>query len=119
MTLTLMLNGFTTNMVLVHLVRAIGLDWRIYVRSLTQQTLVTSQLRIDLTDFGGTKTFAEYRSFLIDSMKNKYSLYVSGYNQNSTAGDSLEESNGLRFTTSDSDNDYSGFPIQCWMVVQV
>ena len=32
---------------------------------------------------------------------------VSGYNQNSTAGDSLEDSGGLRFTTSDSDNDYS------------
>ena len=77
------------------------------IRSLTQQTLVTSQLRIDLTDFEDTKTFAEYRSFLIDSMKTKYSLYVSGYNQNSTAGNSLEESSGLRFTTSDSDNDYS------------
>ena len=78
------------------------------MRSLTQQTLVTSQLRIDLTDFGDVKTFAEYRSFLVGSIKNKYSLYVSGYNQNSTAGDSLEESTGLRFTTSDSDNDYSG-----------
>ena len=79
------------------------------IRSLTQDRLVTSQLRIDLTDFDDNKAFAEYRSFLVGSMKNKYSLHVNGYNQNSTAGDSLEESTGLRFTTYDSDNDYSYF----------
>ena len=77
------------------------------IYALTQQTLVPPQLRIDLTDFDDNKAFAEYRSFLIGNIKNKYSLYVNGYNQNSTAGDSLEESTGLRFTTSDSDNDYS------------
>ena len=77
------------------------------ILSLTQQTLVTSQLRIDLTDFEDNRTFAAYRSFLVGNIENKYSLFVSGYNQNSTAGDSLEESSGLRFTTSDSDNDNS------------
>ena len=76
------------------------------MHSLTQQTLVSPKLRIDLTDFDDNKVFAEYRSFLVGNIKNKYSLYVNGYNQNSTAGDSLEESSGLRFTTSDSDNDY-------------
>ena len=38
---------------------------------------------------------------------------VNGYNQNSTAGNSLEDSGGLRFTTSDSDHDYGYYSYKC------
>ena len=75
------------------------------MHALTQQTI--HQLRVELSDFQDNKTYADYKFFAVGSARNKYSLYVNGYNQNSTAGDSLEESNGLRFTTSDSDHDYS------------
>ena len=64
------------------------------------------QLRVELSDFQGNKTYADYKFFAVGSARNKYSLMVSGYDQNSTAGNSLEDSGGLRFTTSDSDNDY-------------
>ena len=77
------------------------------IHTLTHHRLILPQLRIDLTDFDDNQAFAEYRSFLVGSAINKYSLMVSGYNQNSTAGDSLEDSGGLRFTTSDRDHDYS------------
>ena len=78
------------------------------IHALTQQT--NYQLRVELSDFQGNKTYADYKFFAVGSARNKYSLYVSGYNQNSTAGNSLEESSGgLRFTTSDSDKDYSYF----------
>ena len=77
------------------------------MHALTHQSI--NQLRIDLTDFDDNQAFAEYRSFLVGNAINKYSLMVSGYNQNSTAGNSLEKSGGLRFTTSDSDHDYSYF----------
>ena len=86
--------------------RWIGLE-KIY--ALTHHRLILPQLRIDLTDFDDNKAFAEYRSFLVGNAINKYSLMVSGYNQNSTAGNSLEDSGGLRFTTSDRDNDNSYF----------
>ena len=75
------------------------------MHALTQQTI--HQLRVELSDFQGNKTYADYKFFSVGSATRKYSLFVNGYNQNSTAGDSLEESNGLRFTTSDNDNDNS------------
>ena len=71
---------------------------------------IINQLRVELSDFQNNKAYADYKFFAVGSAKRKYSLFVNGYNQNSTAGDSLEESNGLRFTTSDNDNDYSWYP---------
>ena len=81
------------------------------IHALTMQTF--HHLRIELSDFQGNKAYAHYNFFAVGSAQRKYSLYVSGYNQNSTAGDSLEESNGLRFTTSDSDNDNSYYSYKC------
>ena len=84
----------------------IGLE---HMHALTTHTIY--QLRVELSDFQGNKAYADYKFFAVGSAKNKYSLYINGYNQNSTAGDSLEESSGLRFTTSDSDNDYSYYHV--------
>ena len=77
------------------------------MHALTTQTI--HQLRVELSDFQDNKTYADYKFFAVGSARNKYSLMVSGYNQTSTAGNSLEDSGGLRFTTSDSDHDYGYF----------
>ena len=47
-----------------------------------------------------------YTSFIVGDLASKYILTVSGYS--GTAGDSLAEHNGQRFTTRDQDNDAAG-----------
>ena len=74
-------------------------------------------LRADMTLLDGTEYFAEYSSFSIGKEAAKYKLNVGGFNTGSTAGDSLMDtdsatlphwiSNGMYFTTTDSDNDNS------------
>ncbi|XP_067135616.1 techylectin-5A-like [Centruroides vittatus] len=64
-------------------------------------------LRIDMKDTEGERKFAQYRKFSIGSESEQYKLYVSDYSGNS--GDSFLGHNGLKFTTKDRDNDYSGY----------
>ena len=61
--------------------------------------------------------WAEYSSFSVGPETDKYRLSISGYNVESTAGDSLTNStldggavrtiNSMKFSTHDSDNDIS------------
>ncbi|XP_078616745.1 uncharacterized protein LOC144885018 isoform X2 [Branchiostoma floridae x Branchiostoma japonicum] len=70
--------------------------------------LLTNQkeysLRIDLQDWEGNQTFAEYSTFRVSDESDQYRLHISGYS--GTAGDSLDN-NGGRFSTADRDNDVS------------
>ena len=60
-------------------------------------------LRIDLWDWEGNKTYAEYSEFYIDGEDNAYQLHVNGYS--GTAGDSLSYHDKMKFSTEDLDND--------------
>ncbi|XP_029211143.2 ficolin-2-like [Acropora millepora] len=60
-------------------------------------------LRVDLEDFDGNVTFAEYSIFKVANATDKYRISIGGYK--GTAGDSLAEHNGMQFTTKDQDND--------------
>ena len=66
----------------------------------------THELRVDLADYSGTQRYAKFNSFTVGDVKSKYTLTVSGYS--GTAGDSLNEQNGMKFTTKDQDNDNCG-----------
>ncbi|CAC5419653.1 Fibrinogen-like protein A,Ryncolin-4,Angiopoietin-related protein 7,Angiopoietin-related protein 1,Ficolin-3,Ficolin-1-B,Techylectin-5A,Ficolin-2,Ryncolin-1,Tenascin-R,Protein scabrous,Fibrinogen-like protein 1,Angiopoietin-1,Tenascin-X,Fibrinogen C domain-containing protein 1-A,Tenascin-N,Ryncolin-3,Tenascin,Fibrinogen C domain-containing protein 1,Fibrinogen gamma chain,Ryncolin-2,Fibrinogen beta chain,Angiopoietin-related protein 6,Techylectin-5B,Angiopoietin-related protein 2,Microfibril-associated gly len=63
-------------------------------------------LRIELQDFDGNKTYAEYSIFNVADEGNGYRLLV--YNYSGNAGDSLTHHNGMKFSTFDKDNDQSG-----------
>uniref|UniRef100_A0A6J0V0C1 Ficolin-3 n=1 Tax=Pogona vitticeps TaxID=103695 RepID=A0A6J0V0C1_9SAUR len=62
------------------------------------------QLRVDLVDFEGKKTFAHYQSFQLKGENENYQL-VLGQFLGGSAGDSLSAHNGHPFSTHDSDND--------------
>lgn len=49
--------------------------------------------------------WAVYDSFRVESAAQDYKLQLSGYNAVSTAGDGLDLSNGMSFSTYDNDND--------------
>ena len=52
---------------------------------------------------------ARYSNFKVGEASSKYQLTISGYIANaSTAGDSLSDHNGAKFSTFDQDNDGSG-----------
>ncbi|KFB48756.1 hypothetical protein ZHAS_00016762 [Anopheles sinensis] len=61
------------------------------------------ELLVLLEDLDGDSVFALYDEFKIDSEKEKFKLTVGKYS--GTAGDSLENSNGMKFSTFDQDND--------------
>ncbi|XP_071177653.1 ryncolin-4-like [Mytilus edulis] len=63
------------------------------------------QLRVDLEDFEGNTAWTKYTKFNIGDATTNYKLKVSGYFENSTAGDSLTYHNGGMFSTYDRDND--------------
>uniref|UniRef100_A0A098LY71 Ficolin n=1 Tax=Python regius TaxID=51751 RepID=A0A098LY71_PYTRG len=68
----------------------------------------TQQLRIDLEDFNGSRTFATYSSFRIANESENYRLTV-GSSLDSNMGDSFSGHNNQAFSTKDRDNDiYSG-----------
>ena len=46
-------------------------------------------LRVDLEDFDGNITYAEYTTFKVADEGDKYRLLIGGYNVNGTAGDSM------------------------------
>ena len=86
----------------------LGLD-NMYL--LTNLSGVTAQLRVDLADWEGNTAFAKYDQFSVGDEDSDYTLSVSEYQNASTAGDSLVQSdgygphNGQRFSTPDRDND--------------
>ncbi|XP_026170572.1 microfibril-associated glycoprotein 4-like [Mastacembelus armatus] len=62
------------------------------------------ELRVDMEDFSGTRAFARYSSFSIDSESEGYRLHVSGFS-NGGAGDALSHISGQKFSTFDRDQD--------------
>ncbi|XP_053197635.1 microfibril-associated glycoprotein 4-like [Scomber japonicus] len=62
------------------------------------------ELRVDMEDFSGNKTFACYSSFSIDPESHGYRLNVSGFTDGG-AGDGLLFHNGQKFSTFDKDQD--------------
>ena len=76
----------------------LGLD---ALRSLT--TSGQWQLKVQIEDWEGEKAWAVYEVFAVSG--DKYTLSVSSYNTDSTAGNSFEHQNGQQFTTRDNDND--------------
>ncbi|XP_035236347.1 fibrinogen C domain-containing protein 1-like [Anguilla anguilla] len=68
------------------------------------------ELRIDLEDFENNTAFAKYGTFgvglfSVDPDDDGYPLTIADYS--GTAGDSLLKHNGMKFTTTDQDNDHS------------
>ncbi|XP_072513253.1 microfibril-associated glycoprotein 4-like [Salminus brasiliensis] len=62
------------------------------------------ELRVDLQDFDGAKVYAQYSAFSVESETEGYKLHIAGFT-NGGAGDSLEISNGQKFSTLDKDQD--------------
>ena len=63
----------------------------------------SNTLRVDLGDFEGNTSYANYSTFNVGNSSTEYILTVGRYS--GTAGDSLDHHNGRRFTTRDRDND--------------
>ncbi|ELT98010.1 hypothetical protein CAPTEDRAFT_204556 [Capitella teleta] len=63
------------------------------------------KMRVDLEDFEGNSTYAEYTDFSIADAGDFYRLHIAGYS--GTAGDSMLGHNGHPFTTKDADHDTS------------
>ena len=63
----------------------------------------SNTLRVDLEDFDGNTSYAQYTTFSVGNSTTEYNLTVGGHS--GTAGDSLAEHNGMKFTTRDNDND--------------
>ena len=74
----------------------LGLD---NMHLLTHQSSDPPQLRVDLADWEGNTAFAKYDQFSVGDEDSDYTLSVSGYQNASTAGDSLTSHNGQRFST--------------------
>ncbi|KAG9477677.1 hypothetical protein GDO78_012927, partial [Eleutherodactylus coqui] len=64
------------------------------------------QLRFDLEDFEGNRTYATYSHFKIESESDQYILRYGSYTEG-TAGDSLETQKDQAFSTRDQNNDKS------------
>ena len=62
-----------------------------------------SELRVDLADFQGNYTYAQYSFFSVRNSRTNYVLNITGYT--GTAGDSLGYQNGAQFSAKDRDND--------------
>ena len=63
----------------------------------------TYTLKIILTDWNNTITYAEYSIFVVADESDGYRLGIGGYS--GTADDSMYYHNGLKFSTRDRDND--------------
>ncbi|XP_066299173.1 fibroblast growth factor receptor 1-like [Branchiostoma lanceolatum] len=80
---------------------------------LNKQNQITGQktyiLRVDLSDWEGQSRYATYSSFSVGDSSTDYQVSISGYSGDAgdslTSGGSRFDINGLRFTTSDNDND--------------
>ena len=87
------------------------------IHRLTQEEANT--LRVDLGDFDGNTSYAQYSTFSVGDSTTKYNLTVGGYS--GTAGDGLitdsypgNHHNGMKFTTRDNVNDNGGNCAQQW-----
>ena len=65
-----------------------------------------TELLVKLTDFEGNTSYARYSTFSIGDNSTEYTLTIAGYS--GTAGDSMTNSNNMKFTTRDNDNDQYG-----------
>ena len=66
----------------------------------------SNTLRVDLGDFDGNTSYAQYPTFSVGDSITEYNLTVGGYS--GTAGDSLAwRHNGIKFSTRDDNNDNS------------
>jgi len=63
------------------------------------------RVRFDLRDWQGQTRYAEYAEFKVAGASEKYKLSYNIYSYTGNAGDSLVALNGMKFTTSDEDND--------------
>ena len=74
----------------------------------------SNTLRVDLGDFDGNTSYAQYTTFSVGDSTTEYTLTVGGYS--GTAGESLAwHNNGMKFTTRDNDNDnHSGNCALIW-----
>lgn len=79
-------------------------------------TIGSYKLRVDLEDFAGNVTYAEYDLFEVGSELEKYQLSVRSYS--GTAGDWLTYHNGGKFSTKDQDNDLSSVNCAAEMVTR-
>ncbi|XP_071141356.1 fibrinogen-like protein A isoform X2 [Mytilus edulis] len=61
------------------------------------------ELRIDLTDQPTTKKYVVYKTFVVGDAASKYKLTIGDYSGN--AGDQMAYHNGMKFSTTDQDND--------------
>ena len=82
------------------------------------------KLRIEVQATSNGKWFsAEYSSFCLDSSSNSYAIHVSGYsgdagdgfNPPSTFASAAGVTNGMKFTTSDDDNDNNCSILGCFL----
>ena len=71
------------------------------IHEMTDQS--NHELKIVLTDFANVTKIAKYRLFRITDEYHGYRLSVTGYS--GTAGDSLSQHDGMKFSTFDRDND--------------
>ena len=72
----------------------------------------STQLRVDLQDFEGNSTYAQYTHFSVGDLVSNYALLVllySGTAGNSLLGTRSRDHNGQQFSTRDRDNDVSGY----------
>ncbi|XP_014988177.3 ficolin-3 isoform X4 [Macaca mulatta] len=67
----------------------------------------TWELRVELEDFNGNRTFAHYATFRLLGEVDHYQLVLGKFSEG-TAGDSLSFHSGRPFTTYDADHDSSG-----------
>lgn len=68
-------------------------------------------LRVDLEDFDGNVTYAEYTTFKVADEADKYRLLIGGYS--GTAGDSMIYQSNMQFSTKDQDNDLGQHVSNC------
>jgi len=64
-----------------------------------------NDLRVEMSSFDGTKKYAEYKNFHIADLWRNYKLSFKEGSYSGNAGDSLSDSNGMKFSTPDKDND--------------
>ncbi|XP_063405952.1 fibrinogen-like protein A [Mytilus trossulus] len=70
------------------------------------------ELRIDLTGTSNTGKYAVYKTFVVGDAASKYKLTIGNYSGN--AGDQMAYHNGMKFSTTDQDNDEGGKCVESW-----
>ncbi|XP_035697855.1 microfibril-associated glycoprotein 4-like [Branchiostoma floridae] len=80
----------------------LGLD---KIHNLTSQN--SYELYVELRDWEGNFTYAKYDTFSIGDESTGYTLHVGGYSGD--AGDSMDYSNGRKFSARDNNRDNDGF----------